>query len=70
MTMKVLAVVTIGLALMGAQAAEGDGKADALWQLPPGRRALDAKKHGPQVPPDALTAGDEYDLFHCVQTTK
>ena len=56
MTMKVLAVVTIGLALMGAQAAEGDGKADALWQLPPGRLALDAKKHGPQVPPDALPA--------------
>ena len=37
MTMKVLAVVMIGLALMGAQAAEGDGKADVLWRMPPVR---------------------------------
>jgi hypothetical protein len=36
-------------------AAEGIGKADALWRLPPPARwTLDAKHRGPQVPPNTL----------------
>ena len=47
-----LVVLSVALCCV---AAEGIGKADALWRLPPPARwTLDAKHRGPQVPPNTL----------------
>ncbi|MBO7685525.1 MAG: LamG domain-containing protein, partial [Kiritimatiellae bacterium] len=48
-----MTTITAGLALMGVQAADGNGCVP--WRLPPPARwTLDAKHRGPQVPPNTL----------------
>ena len=48
-------IVLVVALLVPCVAAEGEMKSEALWRLPPPARwTLDAKRHGPQVPPNTL----------------